>query len=333
MNTQSDTTLLFSIIIPIYNVEPYLKRCVDSVLAQTYTNYEIILVDDGSPDNCGQICDEYASQYDNITVVHQENKGLSAARNVGMDLAQGEYIIFIDSDDWVEPHMCESLENVIDSNPEIIVVSDLNRNDSFKPLKDAFENNSFISGLEYFKLTLQTHDISFAARKYIYNMEFLKKFNLRFKEGILYESVEFMPRVLMVAQKVAHSNRPYYHYVRRPDSITISKDYAKRAAGDLFEICQNLEQMFASYGNEILIPLNDRLIQFYMYAYCHATPEVMDKYKPNGTYVKERLSDNADKKTKTKVHLFALSPTLFKCMTNMYASIKQPIMCRKDKEK
>ena len=100
---------LVSIIVPIYNVEQYLRECIDSIIKQTYKNLEIILVDDGSPDNCGQICDEYAKKDDRIKVIHKENGGLSSARNAGLDIATGEYISFIDSDDYVSNNFIEEL--------------------------------------------------------------------------------------------------------------------------------------------------------------------------------------------------------------------------------
>ena len=94
-----------SVIVPVYKVAAYLPRCVDSILAQTWRNLEIILVDDGSPDECGSICDVYAEKDPRIRVIHKENGGLSSARNAGLDTASGEYIGFVDSDDWIEPEM------------------------------------------------------------------------------------------------------------------------------------------------------------------------------------------------------------------------------------
>ena len=91
---------LISVIVPIYNVERYLEKCVNSILVQTYSNLEIILVDDGSPDNCPQLCDQLAKKDSRIVVVHKKNGGLSSARNAGIDIARGEYIGFVDSDDW-----------------------------------------------------------------------------------------------------------------------------------------------------------------------------------------------------------------------------------------
>ena len=103
---------LVSIIVPIYKVEPYLRRCLDSIVNQTYTNLEIILVDDGSPDGCPQICDEYAAKDNRRVVIHKENGGLSDARNAGLDSCKGEYVSFVDSDDWVDEKYIEILLNL-----------------------------------------------------------------------------------------------------------------------------------------------------------------------------------------------------------------------------
>ena len=105
---------LLSVIIPVYKVEPYLRRCIDSVRTQTYEKLQIILVDDGSPDNCGKICDEYTELDSRIIAVHQENEGLSDARNHGLLFAKGEYIAFVDSDDWLAPTMYETLIKMIE---------------------------------------------------------------------------------------------------------------------------------------------------------------------------------------------------------------------------
>ena len=98
-----------SVIVPIYKVENYLHRCVDSIINQTYTNLEIILVDDGSPDNCPMICDEYAKKDSRIRIVHKKNEGVAVARNVGIDIATGKYIMFVDSDDFIENDMIKSM--------------------------------------------------------------------------------------------------------------------------------------------------------------------------------------------------------------------------------
>ncbi len=111
-----------SIIVPVYKVEPYLRKCIDSILAQTFTDFELILVDDGSPDQCPQICDDYASKDDRIIVIHQPNKGVSAARNAGLDKAKGKYIGFVDSDDWIEPDMYEEMiHSIVSTNSDVVI--------------------------------------------------------------------------------------------------------------------------------------------------------------------------------------------------------------------
>ena len=107
-------TPLISIIVPVYKVEPYLHKCVDSILSQTYTHLEIFLVDDGSPDNCGKICDDFARKDKRIKVIHKKNGGLSDARNVAIDVAKGEYITFVDSDDFVTSDYVETLYHLVE---------------------------------------------------------------------------------------------------------------------------------------------------------------------------------------------------------------------------
>ena len=111
--TDRTTEELISVVVPVYNVEKYLERCVDSIIKQTYKNLDIILVDDGSQDNSGKICDKYKEKYNNIQVIHQKNQGLSIARNNGLAIAEGNYITFIDSDDWIKKDMIESLFNAM----------------------------------------------------------------------------------------------------------------------------------------------------------------------------------------------------------------------------
>lgn len=111
-----------SIIVPVYNVEKYLPKCIDSILAQTFTDFELILIDDGSPDECGEICDEYAIKDSRIKVIHQKNQGVSSARNAGLDIATGTYLGFVDSDDWIEPEMYEvMIKTVKEKNSDVVI--------------------------------------------------------------------------------------------------------------------------------------------------------------------------------------------------------------------
>ncbi len=119
--------MFFSIIVPVYKVENYLNRCVDSILEQSFRDFELILIDDGSPDRCGEICDAYAACDDRVVVIHQENQGVQAARNAGLDRMKGEYVILVDSDDWVEPGLLEGIYQKLAEGPKDLVVWGYNR--------------------------------------------------------------------------------------------------------------------------------------------------------------------------------------------------------------
>lgn len=147
---------LLSVIVPVYKVEPYLRRCVDSIRNQTYKNLQIILVDDGSPDGCGAICDEYTKIDNRIIAVHQENEGLSGARNNGLLFAKGEYIAFVDSDDWLYPSMYESLIYLIEAHQLdmarcSVIASDGQMEDYILP-RDKHTANQLITGTHVFEL-------------------------------------------------------------------------------------------------------------------------------------------------------------------------------------
>lgn len=128
-----------SIIVPVYKVEPYLRRCIDSILAQTFRDFELILIDDGSPDNCGAICDEYAAKDSRIIVIHQKNQGVSAARNAGLDIARGTYLGFVDSDDWIEPEMYETMiATAKEKQVDVVVCGIKYQSDSGEFIRDGF---------------------------------------------------------------------------------------------------------------------------------------------------------------------------------------------------
>ena len=134
---------LVSIIVPIYKVEPYLRRCLNSIVNQTYTNLEIILVDDGSPDGCPQICDEYAAKDKRIVVIHKKNGGLSDARNTGLDICKGEYISFVDSDDWVDEGYIEKLLSFTQKeNADIAIGENIRTKGCSKPAKENITINA-----------------------------------------------------------------------------------------------------------------------------------------------------------------------------------------------
>lgn len=229
----------FSIIVPVYQVEDYLERCVDSLLKQRDAEYEILLIDDGSKDRSGEICDIYAQMNSRIKVFHKKNGGLSSARNYGIDRAQGKYVLFVDSDDYVETDLCEILKAFTDRHPcadafiyggveesEGTVIDEIRR---IEP-KQAKEWNAH----EYLKYAYRNRNLNVQAWLYVYRKEFLDKNGLRFKEGILHEDVEFTPRVLLNAAQIVEVPGNFYHYVVREGSISTSKNMEKNIC-DLFQ--------------------------------------------------------------------------------------------------
>ena len=210
---------LVSIIVPIYKVEPYLRRCLDSIVNQTYTNLEIILVDDGSPDRCPAICDEYAAKDNRIVVIHKENGGLSDARNAGLNICKGDYVSFVDSDDWVEKDYISTLENLAKKNNADISVGNhqtFSIENHFFPtdvLEEGVFNNQYIIN----QIFTKRNQFKIAWGK-LFKSHTLKK--LKFPYGKKHEDefVGFIP--YFSAKLVVCTNQILYHYLKRSDSIT-----------------------------------------------------------------------------------------------------------------
>lgn len=223
---------LISVIVPVYKVERYLKRCVDSLLAQTYQNLEIILVDDGSPDTCGEICDCYAQQYNHVKVIHKSNGGLSDARNAGIAIAKGEYIGFVDSDDYVKPDMYEKLFNAAVKNDvrlsicSFFCVDSEGKNTVFSSVHPI--SDGVFTAVELLPKIVQTNGWFFiVAWNKLYHKSLL---NPRFYPyGKFHEDEFVISQLLWKAQKIACiSSKEYYYIYKRMDSITGSSDGVKR---------------------------------------------------------------------------------------------------------
>jgi glycosyltransferase involved in cell wall biosynthesis len=217
---------VISIIVPVYKVEPYLRKCIDSIIAQTFTDFECILIDDGSPDNCSAICDEYAVRDNRIIVIHQKNRGVSAARNAGLDIAHGEWIGFVDSDDWCDPGMFEFLlrnaekhqadismcgyrtiteENKIGSVPR--KCPDLLMNSREALLK--LFSEGFFAAVSWNKLVNK--------KLFTYNNE-----KLRYDETIQYAEDRLLFFCLFKkTQRIFYSSQAYYNQYKRHDSVSV----------------------------------------------------------------------------------------------------------------
>lgn len=223
---------LISIIVPIYKVENYIHKCIDSLVNQTYKNIEIILVDDGSPDNCGKICDKYANRDERIKVIHKENGGLSAARNDGMDICRGEYIMFVDSDDYISYSFCEDLMNAIVENDADIAICNVNRFVESEPVKEdkiELETKVYNSKETIYNL-ISVGDYYDCAWGKIYSRKILE--GIYFPVGRIYEDSATTYKLYYKASKVAVLNAKHYYYLtKRADSI-VGTTYTKKKQND-----------------------------------------------------------------------------------------------------
>ena len=209
---------LISVIVPVYKVEPYIRQCIDSVLSQTYRNLEVILVDDGSPDNCGSICEEYAVKDKRIKVFHKENGGLSDARNYGVARASGDYLSFVDSDDWIEPDMFEVLIKAADENRADLVNSGVYHNFSNRTVAIPAIETTFIDTVDSVK-SLIKGEMDPGVWGKIYSKSCLS--NISFPCGHVFEEHATVYKFFLQADKVVSIAKPLYHYrLRRKDSIT-----------------------------------------------------------------------------------------------------------------
>ena len=213
--------LLISVIVPVYNVESYISTCIKSIINQSYSELEIILVDDGSTDNSGNICDKYAQSDNRIKVIHKTNGGLSDARNAGLDIATGTYIGFVDSDDFIETDMYEVLLNsCINNDVPISICGRYNVDEDDNRLKECFTSSKeFVMTDEMaIKNLLNWENCDSAAWDKLYESNLFN--NVRYPVGELHEDLNVTARLFGKAGKIAHVGKPLYNYRQRSNSIT-----------------------------------------------------------------------------------------------------------------
>ena len=217
---------MISIIVPVYRVEPYLHQCIDSILNQTYRNIEILLIDDGSPDRCGEICEDYSEKDERVRVFHTENRGLAAARNLGINRSRGEYIGFVDSDDWIEPDMYETLiQTMKGTGAEICECGlwDEYNDHSVLHISPKIQHQS--------QVVFNKNDTLIAlAEEMITNPTWNKLYhravfeNISFPEGKNYEDIAVMHWIMEKVEKYVLIAKPEYHYRQRNQSISQTRN-------------------------------------------------------------------------------------------------------------
>ena len=250
---------LISIIVPVYNVEKYLNKCIESIINQTYKNLEIILIDDGSTDNSGEICDEYRNKDKRIIVIHKKNGGLSDARNVGIDNANGKYISFIDSDDYVEENYIELLYNTINQYDADMSIAS-HKVIYEKNIIDRSTGKKFCAApKKILEMLLYDNGIDTSAWGKLYKRELFK--DIKFPKGRLFEDSATTYKLIDKSKKIAVYSKPVYNYIIRNNSISNEKFSEKKL--DLITSTKEMTEYIKTKYPELNKACNRRL----MYAY------------------------------------------------------------------
>ncbi|HBN06310.1 MAG TPA: hypothetical protein DD434_11075, partial [Bacteroidales bacterium] len=243
-----------SIIIPVYNVEKYVEKCLRSCAEQdiSFDEYEIIIINDGAKDNSLEIIERVAKDYNNITILSQENAGLSSARNKGLSIAKGEYVWFVDSDDWIDKNCLQNILSEVDGNDVLVMgyieaYDDISKN-NIVDYKDKNINFGKCLLLSWF---------FFPAQLYVFKRSFLLNNSLSFYLGIFHEDSEFTPKMLYYADKIKILTKPIYYFYKRPNSITTSVNPKKSfdyivVASSLSIFSQDVEIKYENKFNDII---------------------------------------------------------------------------------
>lgn len=312
MEKESQMNDVISIVVPVYKVENEIDRCVKSLLSQTYTNIEIILVDDGSPDNCPKICDEYAKKDGRVSVVHKQNGGLSDARNAGLKVANGKYILYVDSDDYIDLDTCQRFIDAVGGEEDIDIIV----GNAIMHKENATEmitHNSLQVGKTYdahqvIKISINAKEWYAPACLNMYRKEFLISNELFFKVGIYFEDMQMLPRVFLTASKIRVIEGTFYHYIIRNDSITTSVKNAKKE-NDTFENLAEWKEMFDKVSD---VELRKYLYGMLMRCYLHECRLYkVDKWILEGLNIGFAVKYSLDWKEKMKALVFGVAPNLY----------------------
>lgn len=311
--------MLLSIIVPIYNVESYLKKCIESILNQEMNDYELILIDDCSTDTSLNIAKQYKNRSNIKIIEKKKNSGLSDTRNIGLKEAKGKYILFLDSDDYIEGGSLSMIQNLIctQNRPDIIYFGFYEENENIIEKKYGYRStkNHLYSGTEFAKSELLQRNLYAAACFGVYNREFLVLNNLFFKVGIFHEDELWTPQVVIKADTIYTSEYAYYHYVRRRNSITRRTDKTQNGI-DLINSCKELDCLLNLIDDHQLYKLmNNHIAMLYMKAMSEGKLFRKEKRKYIDRFYP--LKKTCFNKDKAKAILFALSLRLYYLANNI----------------
>ncbi len=309
---------LVSIIVPIYGVEKYLARGIDSVLEQTYEKIEVILIDDGSPDNCGKICDAYALQDQRIQVIHQKNQGLCIARNSGLKKAKGKYVYFFDPDDYLEKNIIEELVKGIKSNScDLSICNYFIDKKNKKSVKMNLETKVYDKTEIFDKILKKNFFCGYVWNK-LYKMDIIQKNNLYFDSNVtMLEDLLFSCKYLTFCKNnIFYNNTPMYNYFIREDSIINEKKFDLKK----LKVYEALEQLFSLYENVSptnVIDLKERYIKItYTYVYSLKQNKIdlnvlHEEIRRSKKYRKELFAMDISLKKKIEILFISTLPTLY----------------------
>ena len=276
-----------SVIVPIYNVEKYLNSCLKSICNQVYSNLEIILIDDGSTDDSSKICDLWKKKDCRIKVIHKENGGLSSARNAGIDIATGNYISFIDSDDVIHPNFYnELLKACINTNSDVAVCNFIKVKDfSGLPLKDTnkVKYDVFEGVYKYQQLINERNVVTTIACDKLYKKCIFN--NLRFPIGKIHEDEFIIHHILGKTKRIVYINKNYYYYLQRQGSITKQKVNSKT-----FHKLEAIIDRINFFKDQKL----DYYENYFMYIYCYLNKKIYYMLDKNDDFNRKKLKKDFD---------------------------------------
>lgn len=292
-----------SIIVPVYNVEKYLKKAIESALNQSYKNLQIILVNDGSTDKSGEICDKYKEKDTRVEVIHKENGGLSDARNAGLDIATGEYIMFLDSDDFFTPNSVEIMYKEIEEKKADFIIGNYINTD---PNGKKWENSIFDENIyDNFKLSITDYEKSFfimnsGVWNKIFRKEFIDRLNLRFIKGLPAEDAIFTTYCFVNTDKVYYQKEVIYNYRQNYSARTISTNCTKQYFEGINKAYKYIYNNFIESNN----------LGFYRYFYAK-----------NVSYLLCKLIDSKLIEDKEKIDIFNEMKWFFDLKNTLKASL------------
>lgn len=317
-----------SIIVPIYKVEEYLEKCVKSIISQTYRNIEIILVDDGSPDNCGKLADDLAKTDPRIKVIHKANGGLSSARNAGIDVAEGDYIGFVDSDDTIEPFMYEKLFLLLQKENTKLSVCAVNyvyEDGEVLRKKGIGKNETFDFRQAIIEMNLHRY-FDMGAWSKLYHRSLFE--DIRFPVGKLSEDYYIMYKIFDKAQRVSYLDIPCYNYLQRKNSITRSDKINHDHEYAAFEQMQYLDEKYPDMkviGHTAYASAALTVYDFYLKNKVQCSKEKIDHFqkvvRENRKYIER--ANYLTKSKKIQFALFLKSPILYNIVFKIYRKMKR----------